>query len=150
MKTVFDPQCRNELVARIALLNPSHQPLWGKMNLYQMLKHNTYWNLWMLGQGHFKYRQEFLGKVFGKIALRRMVKNSKPLDKNVPTSPQFKVQAIEGNLEAEKKQWVRLIHAYEHYNNPDFVHDFFGKMHLEDIGILVYKHSDHHLRQFQA
>lgn len=50
----------------------------------------------------------------------------------------------------EKEEWRELTKAYGAYNNPKFVHDFFGRMTLEQIGILVYKHCDHHLRQFGA
>lgn len=77
-----------------------------------------------------------------------MVKDERPLDKNIPTSTQFKVKEIKGNLEAEKAKWISLTKAYDTYDNPHFVHDFFGRMTKEQIGILVYKHTDHHLRQF--
>jgi hypothetical protein len=40
------------------------------------------------------------------------------------------------------------VEAYANYSNPGFVHDFFGKMTDEQIGIFAYKHADHHLRQF--
>src|SRR5690554_889939 len=104
------------------------------MNVYQMTKHNTYWNSWILGKGNFVYKQEFLGKIFGKIALKRMIKDEKLFDKNIPTSDQFKAKELSGDLESEN------------YSNPKFIHDFFGKITKEQIGILVYKHTDHHLR----
>ncbi|HLW39010.1 MAG TPA: hypothetical protein VKX31_01370 [Brumimicrobium sp.] len=45
--------------------------------------------------------------------------------------------------------WKQVfIKEYESYQNPNFVHDFFGEMTNEEIGILIYKHCDHHLRQF--
>jgi len=113
-----------------------------------MLKHNTYWNGWMLGKDEHTYKQEFLGKVFGKIALKRMIKDEKPFAKNIPTSDQFKVKETNCDLENEKSKWISLIKEYENYSNPNFIHDFFGKMTEEQIGILVHKHTDHHLRQF--
>ena len=42
------------------------------------------------------------------------------------------------------------LNAYEHFNVTGFVHWFFGKMTREQIGQLVYKHTDHHLRQFNS
>lgn len=122
--------------------------LWGKMHVFQMVKHNTYWNGWILGEEHHTYKQVLLGKVFGRMALRKMINDENPFDKNIPTSAQFKVREMEGDLEAEKFKWIELTKAYESYDNPDFIHDFFGKMTKEQIGVLVYKHSDHHLRQF--
>lgn len=129
-------------------MNDIDNAQWGKMNVFQMLKHNTYWNGWILGEDNQTYKQTFLGKIFGKIALNKMIKDEQPFDKNIPTSVPFKVKETNGDFEAEKLKWISLTEAYENYNNTDFIHDFFGKMTKEQIGILVYKHSDHHLRQF--
>ena len=148
MKTIFDHPTRQELTTRIQQVAADHQPQWGKMNVYQMLQHNTYWNEWILGKNGHVYKQTFMGKLFGKIALKRMVKDEQPFDKNIPTSEQFKPKSSNGDLELEKLKWIALIEEYESYHNPDFVHDFFGRMTKEQIGILVYKHTDHHLRQF--
>lgn len=147
-KTVFDKNIQEELIDRIGQINGSQKAEWGKMNLIQMLKHNTYWNRWILGKGNHSYKQAFMGKIFGKIALNRMIKDDKPLDKNIPTSDQFKVVESTGNMESEKDNWILLIKEYENFSNPNFIHDFFGKMTKEQIGILAYKHTDHHLRQF--
>ncbi len=148
MKTIFDKNIREQLISRIEQISEDDKAKWGKMNVFQMLKHITYWNGWIIGTEDHIYKQAFIGKVFGKIALKRMIKDEKPFDKNIPTSDQFKVKALKVDLELEKSKWISLINAYENYNNPKFVHDFFGKMTKEQIGILVYKHTDHHLRQF--
>ena len=148
MKTIFDRNAREELITRIEQINGNKQAQWGKMNVYQMLQHNTYWNEWILGKNDHVYKQALMGKLFGKIALKRMVKDEQPFDKNIPTSEQFKPKSVNGDLELEKLKWIALLEEYESYHNPDFVHDFFGRMTKEQIGILVYKHTDHHLRQF--
>ncbi|OKL39091.1 DUF1569 domain-containing protein [Pontibacter flavimaris] len=148
MRTIFDKPTREDLIERITLLNDSSSVRWGKMSVYQMVKHNSYWNGWILGKDNHTYNQSFLGKVFGQMALRKMIKDEKPFDRNIPTSSQFKVEETNGDLEAEKLKWILLTRAYESYDNPNFIHDFFGKMTREQIGILVFKHSDHHLRQF--
>ncbi len=148
IKTIFDRSTREELVQRIQHLKEDKLALWGKMNVYQMLWHNTYWNEWILGKNDNTYQQSLMGKIFGKIALRRMIKDEQPFDKNIPTSTQFKPKTAAGDLEMEKSRWIALIGEYESYHNPDFIHDFFGRMSQEQIGILVYKHTDHHLRQF--
>ena len=148
MKSIFDQNTRAELIRRIAQISEANKAEWGKMDVYQMLKHNTFWNGWILGTADHTFNQVILGELFGKIALKRMIKDDKPFDRNIPTSSQFKVTKSEIDLEAEKSNWIRLINAYETYNNPGFIHDFFGKMTKEQIGILVYKHTDHHLRQF--
>lgn len=150
MKTIFDPTVREALISRIGALNENNTAQWGKMNLYQMLKHCTAWDEWILGKQQVRYKQAFIGKIFGKIGLRRMIQDEKPLDKNVPTTPAFKIKEKGGDIEGLKNTWAGLIQDYENYSNPDFIHDFFGKMTREQIGIMAYKHTDHHLRQFNG
>lgn len=82
MKTIFNKAEREELIERINTLNSHNMAQWGKMNLYQMMKHCTRWNDWVLGNGGHSYRQEFLGKLFGKMVLKGMVKDDKPMKKN--------------------------------------------------------------------
>ncbi len=148
MNTIFDKNTREDLMSRIEQINEDKKAKWGKMNVFQMLRHNTYWNGWILGTEDHIYKQAFMGRIFGKIALKSMIKDAKPFDKNIPTSEQFKPNVSNGDLASEKSRWISLVKAYENYNNPNFIHDFFGKMTKEQIGILVYKHTDHHLRQF--
>ena len=62
----------------------------------------------------------------------------------------FAVKQREGHVATQKKIWIDLIADYADFSNSRFVHDFFGKMTREEIGILAYKHTDHHLRQFGA
>ncbi len=75
MKTIFNKSNREELIDRINLINQNSKAEWGKMNVFQMLIHNTYWNEWILGKAKHNYKQTFLGKIFGKIALRKMIKD---------------------------------------------------------------------------
>lgn len=150
MKTIFDESTRNELINRIHNLNENAHAQWGKMNVYQMLVHCTTWEEWMQGKGNPVYKQAFLGKIFGKIGLRRMIRDDKPIDKGVPTSEQFKIKETSGDITQKKEEWIQLIKEYESYSNPTFIHDFFGKMSREEVGLLAYKHTDHHLRQFNS
>ncbi|WET49601.1 DUF1569 domain-containing protein [Chryseobacterium indologenes] len=149
MKTIFDSNIREELISRIDSLSQKNIAQWGKMNLYQMVKHCTVWNEWMLGSSRYTYKQDFLGKLFGKMVLKGMVKDDKPMKKNAPAGI-FVIKESSGDIEVLKKHWKEQIASYAHYTNPDFIHDFFGKMTKDEIGIFVYKHMDHHLRQFRA
>jgi hypothetical protein len=40
--------------------------------------------------------------------------------------------------------------AHAHFSDPGLVHPFFGRMTPEQIGYMLYKHTDHHLRQFNS
>ena len=72
------------------------------------------------------------------------------MKKNMPAGKGFTVKEKNGDLELQKKIWIERIAAYEQFSNPAFIHDFFGRMTVEQIGIFAYKHSDHHLSQFNA
>lgn len=150
MKTIFDLRTREELIQRIGSLTQESRPGWGKMNVYQMTKHNTIWNDWVLGRKDFVYKQEFLGKIFGRLALRSNTKDDKPIGKNMPAGKTFTIREKEGNLKNEISTWIEQIEDYEKFSNDNFIHDFFGKMTKEQIGIFAYKHNDHHLRQFNV
>src|SRR4051812_18807671 len=146
MKTIFDKSTREELVNRINSLNENSTAQWGRMNVSQMLKHCTQWDEMALGKK--KYKQSFIGKLFGKMALKDMMKDE-PMKKNMPTVPSFKIKE-DADVAEEKKKWITLIDEYKNFSSDGFIHPFFGAMTKEQTGYLVYKHSDHHLRQFGA
>lgn len=148
MKTIFDKITRNELIIRINTLNENSTAQWGKMNIYQMLKHCMRYEEMLLGKN--KYKRAFLGRLFGKISLKNFMKDENPIKRNLPTLPELKVSEINSNVSSEKTKWIALIEEYAHFSNPDFVHPFLGKMTKEQIGYLDYKHTDHHLRQFNS
>ncbi|MEO8414798.1 MAG: DUF1569 domain-containing protein [Ginsengibacter sp.] len=148
MKSIFDKTTRDELIKRINLLNENSAAQWGKMNIYQMLKHCTLCEEMYLGKT--KYKRAFIGRLFGKIGLRNLLKDEKSIQRNAPTSPAFKIAETTGNVSAEKMKWISLIGEYAKYSNDNFEHWFFGKMTKEQVGRFVYKHTDHHLRQFNS
>lgn len=62
MKTIFDDSTRDKLIDRINSLDENSTAQWGKMNVYQMTKHCSIWDEWMLGKNNPAYKQGFLGK----------------------------------------------------------------------------------------
>jgi hypothetical protein len=107
-------------------------------------------NEWVLGTKVFVYKQEFIGKIFGKIALKSNTKDDKPLGKNMPAGKAFTVREKVDDLITLKSIWIERIKSYESYSNDNFIHDIFGKITKEQIGIFAFKHNDHHLRQFSV
>ena len=148
MKTIFDKVTRDELIVRIKSLNENSTANWGRMNFYQMLKHCTLYDEWILGKNNPVYKQVFIGRLFGKTALKDFVGDDKQLKRNMRTLNNLKVELSSGNPASEKLKWIDLVKEFENYSNPNFIHSFFGKMTKEQIGYLDYKHTDHHLRQF--
>ncbi|MGZ3776060.1 MAG: DUF1569 domain-containing protein [Mucilaginibacter sp.] len=147
MKTIFDTATREELIKRIGTVNEHSTAQWGKMNIYQMLRHCSLFEEMALGKT--KYKRVFVGRLFGKMALKKVLKDDAPLTRSTPTLAELRITG-DGDVSAEKTKWISLLGEYEHFNNPDFIHPFFGKITKEQIGYLAYKHADHHLRQFNS
>jgi hypothetical protein len=147
MKTIFEDSTTDELIRRINMLDEHSKAQWGKMTVYQMLKHCTLWEEMISGDKKFK--RMFLGRLFGKIALKNLIKDEKPMGRNAPTVPGFSITG-DGDVLAEKKKWIAMVAGHARFSNVGFVHPFFGKMTKEQIGYLAYKHTDHHLRQFNC
>ena len=144
MKTIFDKETRAEVIARISTLDENSGAQWGKMNVYQMLKHCIKWEEMLLGKT--KYQQSLLGRIVGKFALKDMMKDElvKP---NLPTVTSFKVTG-NGDVAAAKAEWISLLGEYANQEGSGFMHPFFGQLTAEQAGRMDYKHIDHHLRQF--
>ncbi len=147
MKSIFDQTAKDEIINRITTLNENSTALWGKMNVYQMIKHCTLWEEMLLGKK--QYKQGFIGRIFGKIALKDMMKDQ-PIKHNLPTMPSFKIADNAGDIAAAKAGWIKLIEENASKENAGFVHPFFGKLTAEQAGQMDYKHIDHHLRQFNS
>ena len=144
MKSIFDKRTKEEVKNRIHSLTENNKAQWGKMTISQMLKHCTKWDEMALG--YTNYKQSFIGKLFGRMALKNMMKDE-PIKKNLSTVPSFKIKEHIDFVE-EKNKWIRLLDEYANYSNDGFIHPFFGAMTKENTGYMVYKHTDHHLRQF--
>ena len=112
-----------------------------------MLKHCTLWEEMISGDK--KYKRMFLGRLFGKMALKNLIKDEKPMRHNSPTVPGFSI-TDHGEVLSEKNKWIAMVKEHARFSYTDFVHPFFGKMTKEQIGHLAYKHTDHHLRQFNC
>jgi Protein of unknown function (DUF1569) len=147
MKTIFDQATREALIKRVNTLSDNSTAQWGKMNCYQMIKHCRMWEEMI--QGQKSYKQVFIGRLFGKMVLKSVLKDESPLRRSSPTHPEFRVKES-GDVLSERAKWIAAIEEYANFSNPGFVHPFFGKMNQEQIGYLVYKHIDHHLRQFNS
>ncbi len=148
MKTIFDKQTRDNLILRVNSLNENSKATWGKMNVYQMVKHCILCEEMYLGKT--PYKRSLLGLFLGKVLLNQLMKDDKPKKRNSPTKHELKITESFGNLLEDKLNWISLIEQYENYTKQDFVHWFYGKMTKEQVGISVYKHIDHHLRQFDC
>lgn len=145
MMTIFDKNTREGLIARLDRLNEDTPAQWGKMNAYQMLKHCTMSE--EMYHGTLAFKRLFIGKLIGGMVLKGILKDQRQMKQNQPTHPEMKISG-KGDFQKEKARWVELLDGYATYTDHGIVHPFFGKMDKAQIGKYVYKHTDHHLRQF--
>ena len=150
MTTVFDTDTRNNLIGRINALSGNSQAQWGKMNVYQMLKHCTLWEEMILN--NIAYKRVFIGRLLGRVLLKNALKDDRPMARNAPTIPELIITESKGDVQDQKKEWISRIEKYVNFvePHPPFIHPFFGKMTREEIGRHAFKHADHHLRQFNG
>ncbi len=150
MKDIFENTTTDEIIGRIENLPPDITARWGKMNVSQMLKHCN--EVLMVAMGKKKVKRNIFGVLFGKMVLKSIVKNDKPLKKNAPTAPEFTIKETP-DFHKAKMELISTIHELQQKSAQDFEnfrHPFFGRLTSQQWNILQYKHLDHHLRQFGA
>lgn len=136
------------MITKIKTLNENSTAQWGKMNVYQMIKHCRLWEEMIFGE--IKCKQTFIGRLVGKVVLKGLIKDEKPLKRSTPTAAELRVIENNGDIASERTKWIALIEGNADSLTASFIHPFFGKMTKEEIGILAYKHIDHHLKQFNS
>jgi hypothetical protein len=147
MKSIFNSDDKNEIVNRLDQLHPDSKPMWGKMSVSQMLAHCIVPT--KISTGDLPGKRNIFGILFGKIAKKRMV-SEEPFKKNLPTDLSFVVKH-NPDFYKSQQELKTLIEKLYNTDKNELVqrkHPFFGKMTIEEWGLLNYKHFDHHLRQF--
>lgn len=147
MKTIYRENDKSEILTRINQLTPNAQRQWGKMETAQMFAH-CHAALGTAAGLNFPPRL-FIGRVLAPFMKAKFV-SDKVFDKNYPTDKSY---VFNSNLdfESEKSKVTSLINNF--YENgvkkcTTHPHSFYGKLTPEQWGIAMYKHFDHHLRQF--
>jgi hypothetical protein len=146
-KSIFNSTDNHGIIKRIKKLKPDSTPEWGKMTVSRMMAHCGMYLHAALGD--LKLKRSLLGALFGRSARKRL-SNDDPFERNLPTDKQF---VIRGKLdfEDEKKKLIALVQrladsrAFGITREP---HPTFGKLTPEEWDILIWKHLDHHLKQF--
>jgi len=147
MKTLYQKDSLDEIISRINKLTPDTQHVWGKMNVNQMIAHNSVGMQTASGEKYL--RSGLFLKLLGYF-FKSQTTNDKPFRKESPTHPEFIIGDTAG-FEKEKENLIRLINQFHSggeakcTTNP---HSFFGRLTPTQWGSLMYKHLDHHLRQF--
>lgn len=147
MNNIFGLLHKDEILKRIENLSVNSQPKWGKMNVAQMLAHCS--SFQDIAMGYSLPPRGWLGLLVGRFA-KPIFYNDKPLPHNMSTIPAI-LTADKKDFEIEREKLLKKINKF-HKNGPETCtshpHPFFGKLTSEQWGKGIYKHLDHHLKQF--
>ncbi len=148
MKNLFEAATAQEVKARIAQLSPGSERQWGQMNAAQALAHCAAGLEWAVGDS--LPPRMLLGRIMGWIVKPLVLRDDEPMRRNSPTA---KTLIVDGDriLETERERLSGLIDRFVAAGPAGCTthpHSFFGRMKPEEWAILMYKHLDHHLRQF--
>jgi hypothetical protein len=148
VKNLFDAAEIAEIRGRITRLNAHSRAQWGRMNVAQVLAHLTAG--FELALGDIRPPRALIGRVIGWAIKPLALGNDAPMRPNSPTAQEL-VRLDERDVEVER---TRLLATLDRFvaSGPagctTHPHPFFGRLTPQEWAIQMYKHVDHHLRQF--
>ena len=148
MKSIFNQTDNQKIINRINQLTPESTAQWGKMNVSQMLKHCNDATIVAFNEKELKVN--FIFKLMGSL-MRNSILNAPEFAKNSPTAKEFKYQE-NFDFETIKNELISNFSRFQEGEQAITCknHPFWGKMTTEDWNKLMWKHVDHHLKQFGA
>lgn len=148
-KSLFDDEARADIVRRLGSLAPDSARAWGRMTPAQACAHCRVPLLIVAGEASAK--RPLFAKLVGRFA-RSAIHNDKPFGKGLPTGPEFRM-TDDRDFDTERDGLVADVERFA-AGGPDgvagVVHPFFGDISPDEWDRLMWKHLDHHLRQFGA
>jgi hypothetical protein len=148
VKNLFEAARANEVKERTAQLKPDSERLWGKMYPAQALAHCSLGMEWAVGD-RIPPRM-LIGRILGRIIKPMVFRNDEPMRRNSPTAKDLVVHD-ERDLGTEQVRLCGLIDRFAAAGPEGCTrhpHSFFGRLTPQEWATLMYKHLDHHLRQF--
>ncbi len=150
MQNLFDPADHDALMRRLSDLQPSCARQWGKMTAPQMLAHCAV--VLEVACGDRIKTQRLFGRLLAPFVRSSILGTEKPFTHNAPTDSDYKI-TDDRDFEKERERLAALVDRFctrGPARADGLVHSFFGRLTADEWGRLMYKHLDHHLRQFGA
>ena len=145
MKSMFNTEDRGSMLSRIDRVASGAKPHWGKMNAELMLAHLV--ESVRMAVGEMTARPKKLP--IRHFPLKQLIIYWLPFPKGAPTAPEL-LPKDTGTIDRNKGELARLLRVFAERGSeaqwPE--HPAFGKLTRQAWGVLVYRHFDHHLRQF--
>lgn len=149
MRNLYEKDAADEVISRVEKLQPATQRQWGKMDVAQMMAHCS--AALDMASGRINSPRGLLGRFIGPI-FKSIYSNEKPFSKNNPTDKKLLI-ADQREFAREQEALKRRVREFQQAGEAGCTthpHPFFGKLSAQDWSRGMYKHLDHHLRQFGA
>jgi hypothetical protein len=149
MKNLFEQEAVDEVITRLDTLQTNAQRQWGKMDVAQMMAHCS--ATLEMASGRINPPRILIGRILGPL-VRPIYTNAKPFSRSNPTDKAL-VIADRRDFQYERERLTQLLRKFHEggaANCTRHPHPFFGELSPQDWSRGMYKHLDHHLRQFGA
>jgi hypothetical protein len=150
VKNLYEAASVDGVKQRIARLRPDSPRQWGKMNPAQMLAHCSV--AMQMAVGEVNPPRMFVGRILGPLVKPMALAEGAPMRRNTPTSKDLLVRN-DRDFETERQRLSTLIDRFAAAGPAGcstHPHTFFGALTPQEWSTLMYKHLDHHLRQFNV
>ncbi|MCC7124398.1 MAG: DinB family protein [Acidobacteria bacterium] len=146
MPTIWDPATRTSLQQRADRLTTSATPRWGRMHVAGMLAHLN--DSTRMAIGELPVATIWLPIRYPP--LRQIIIYLMPIPKSAPTAPELIARVDTADLAAEQQDFHACMERLGHITSGSQLvpHPAFGNLSFREYGVLIAKHTDHHLRQF--
>ena len=151
--TLWDPIARKSLFDRLAALEPTATPLWGRFSAHGMVVHLVDSARMALGTMPVRMARGAPARIVRLPGVRHLFVYVLPFPRNAPTMREL-LSSPPGDWSADLATFVQLTEELARRATDMCIkwpaHPFFGPLTCRDWGVLGYRHTNHHLRQFGA
>ncbi len=148
MKNLFEAARVAEVKERMARLTSDSQRQWGTMTPAQALAHCS--GGMGMALGETVPPRLLIGRIIGWMVKPLALGNDAPMRRNSPTVKDLMIRD-QRDLGTERERLIGMIDRFAAAGPAGCTthpHSFFGRLTPDEWAELMYKHIDHHLRQF--
>ena len=146
MGSILNDDQRTAICQRINSVTIASVPRWGRMDAKAMLTHLRDAALMALGELPVADKGK---RIFQIFPVKHLILYVAPFPKGAPTAPELLVPD-EAPVDDIRSEFVSLLERIGTGPSEGYgpVHPLFGRLSFREWGVVTYKHTDHHLRQF--
>jgi len=152
-QSMWDADARREILTRFSRLDPAAAPRWGRFTAHAMVAHLIDAARMALGTLPVRRSRGPIPRIVRLPGVRHLFVYALPFPRNAPTAREL-LTTTPGSWDADVATFTSLVDELARRAGDSSTrwpeHPFFGPLTRKDWGVLGYRHSDHHLRQFDA